>query len=123
MAQGTHLDFEFNGLDDVTEAAVVAKLSSARGSHKPTGYEMGTGDDADLEEDELAAAAEAARVAAEADAAAAAEAARLAAIAAAEAEAVRKAEEERQRRLALLPARSKTEVRQRGREGGGELWL
>lgn len=51
--QGAHHEFEFNGLDTITNETVIAKLSSAGGSFKPTGYEFGTGNPADLEYDEI----------------------------------------------------------------------
>ena len=112
--QGSHAEFQFDNLDEITESGVAARLTVARGSHPPSGgYAFGTGAADDLEDDELEALAEqkraedAAIAAAEAAAAAAAaEEARLAAVEAARLEALRQAEEERKRRLAMLPTRT-----------------
>ena len=102
--QGSHADFQFDSGNPMSEADIEARLMS---SHKPVGgYQFGSGGGPDeLEDDELEAAA-AEKAAAEAVIAeAAAAAAAKEAAAAAEIEAARKAEEDRLKKLSILPTR------------------
>ncbi len=130
--QGVHTTFQFDSRDSITEAEIIKGLMAARGSHKPSRWEFGSGNPAEEEDDERdarlaeearlrgiaeaeAQAAEEARQAeearlaaeaaakAEADRIAAEEAARIAAEEAARAEAARIAEEERQKKINMLP--------------------
>ena len=114
---------------ELTEAEIIKKLDSSRGSHKPSGYEFGTGSQPSEEEEDIEA-----RLAAERqaviDAATAAEAevveaARLAAEEAVATEAGRviaeeearvaaeiaAREAERQRKIASLPTHKRTEIK------------
>lgn len=94
-----HASSQVSSHAELSEEEVVKKLNGARGSHKPSGYEFGTGKEEEEEDDEIEARkAEEARIAKEA---ADAEAARL--------EAERIAKEEADRVAAELAAKEEAE--------------
>lgn len=119
---GVSATAEYNTLEEITEADIIARLNASRGGRKPESYVFGTGDPADEDDSERiarlaeeerqrqeAARLEAIRLEEEriakeaADRAAAEEAARL--------EAIRLEEEEKARKLAALPSYQKSVIK------------
>lgn len=107
--QGTHLDLEFIGdLDQINEDLITQKIKGSMGSHVPLKYQIGTGDDTELDDDEIAAIeAENARLA-ELERLRLEEEARIAAEIKAAEEAAAEAERQWQKKLKMLPTRQQT---------------